>query len=93
MTDLEAMFPMLDGALIHDLAVEAGSWQCAVDVLLAVSAVSTGSEASGDARSPAVPVCIGIGDSAQFPELPRRASHATPEHPKSASVAGRGQSQ
>jgi len=68
--DLEAMFPMLDAALVRTLQAEAPSAQHAIDMLLALSAAMSEPVAGGQPRATSPPPRqIGVEDHEKFPLL------------------------
>jgi len=73
-SDLVAMFPTLDAALVESLAAEASSPQAAIDTLLALVAALAGPGAGANvdgARASAIspPRSIGTEDHVRFPPL------------------------
>mmetsp|Transcript_16066 Transcript_16066/g.29363 ORF Transcript_16066/g.29363 Transcript_16066/m.29363 type:complete len:300 (+) Transcript_16066:208-1107(+) len=69
LADIEAMFPMLDGALVRTIYMEAREPQDALDTLLALSAAAA--DVSEGAERPATPppLDLGVEDHEKFPSL------------------------
>lgn len=68
-TDLEAMFPLLDPALIRSLVADAPSQQHAIEMLLTLSASMGGEEGCTVRAATPPPRNLGVEDHEKFPTL------------------------
>lgn len=68
-SDLEAMFPTLDAALVRTLAAEAPTPQHAIETLLALAAATAEPVAGGERAASPPPRDLGVEDMDKFPSL------------------------
>mmetsp|Transcript_104747 Transcript_104747/g.182083 ORF Transcript_104747/g.182083 Transcript_104747/m.182083 type:complete len:276 (-) Transcript_104747:96-923(-) len=68
-SDLEAMFPALDAALVRTLAAEAPTPQHAIETLLALAAATAEPVAGGERAASPPPRDLGVEDMDKFPSL------------------------
>mmetsp|Transcript_652 Transcript_652/g.790 ORF Transcript_652/g.790 Transcript_652/m.790 type:complete len:164 (-) Transcript_652:16-507(-) len=69
LADIEAMFPLLDAALVRAIYTEAAEPQDAVDTLLALSAAAADVSEGAERPASPPPLELGVEDHEKFPSL------------------------